>query len=223
MSYLVSQIWFFLLVAAILGFLIGIWFKTMVFKTKIEDMEADWHYKVGQVRKEATAEAEANLAPKTDFIEPANVGLSAIPTRNTRAEKTSYPIEEVEGIGASYAKKLRQLDVSTTQQLLDRCMDQESRMDVAQHVGIEDFVVQKWASMSDLMRVGGIEGQFAELMAYAGIESTQVLATQIPHKLEQLLQETNSTQKRVKKLPDIHVIDLMIRQAKALPEVLQEL
>ncbi len=223
MSYLISQIWFCLLVAAILGFLFGIWFKSMSFKSKLEDIEAEWRYKVGQARKEATAEAEANLAPKSDFIDTANVGLSAIPTRNSRAEKTSYPIEEVEGIGPSYGKKLRQLDVSTTQQLLDRCMDQESRIAVAQHVGIEDFVVQKWASMSDLMRVGGIEGQFAELMAYAGIESTQQLATQIPHKLEQLLQETNNVEKRVRNLPDIHALDLMIRQAKALPEVLQDL
>lgn len=223
MSYLVSQIWICLLVAAILGFLIGLWFKTMTYKSELEDIDAEWRHKVGQARKEATAEAEANFTPNPDMISTANVGLSAIQTRNSRADKTSYPIEEVEGIGPKYGKKLRQLNVSTTQQLLDRCMDQESRVAVAQHVGIEDFVVQKWASMSDLMRVGGIEGQFAELMAYAGIDSTQSLATQVPHKLEEVLREANNIQKRVRNLPDIHAIDLMIRQATALPEVLQDL
>ena len=49
---------------------------------------------------------------------------------------------------------------------------------VAEHVGIEDFVVHKWASMCDLMRLSGVEGQFSELMVYAGINSVHDLSQQ---------------------------------------------
>ena len=95
-------------------------------------------------------------------------------------------------------------------------------MTVAEHVGIEDFVVRKWASMSDLMRLSGIEGQFSELMVYAGIDSVQDLGQQSAGALHNRLSGSNQEQNRVKEIPDERSLDLMISQAKSLKAIMQD-
>ena len=138
------------------------------------------------------------------------------------AEQSSYDVEEIEGIGKSYGKKLRDLGISTTEQLLNQCCNLDGRIYVAEQIGIEDFVVQKWASMADLMRINGIEGQFSELMVYAGIDSTQDLGQQKATALYKKLSTSNQEQNRVKTLPDEALLDQMINQAKSLNIIMQD-
>ena len=93
---------------------------------------------------------------------------------------------------------------------------------VAEHVGIEDFVVSKWASMSDLMRISGLEGQLSELMVYTGINSVQNLGQQNTDALHSKLITTNQKQQRVKIIPDKSSLELMINQAKSIKVMIQE-
>lgn len=214
MSYLISQMWLCLLIAALLGFIIGHWLAKLSNQKNLNDLEIDWQRKLDEKEKDYTSKLT-----KTD--EPTVSSPAAkVPTK---AEQTSYPVEEIEGIGESYGKKLRDYDIATTQQLLDKCCDMEGRIEVANHIGIEDFVIFKWASMADLMRISGIEGQIAELMVYAGIDSTQALGQQEASSLHNKLSSSNAEQNRVKEIPHETSLEQMIGQARKLPALIHDI
>ncbi len=206
--------WLCLLLAALLGAVFGWWLAKSSCCTKLDDLDASWKKKLDEQDQEySTKLAEVN--------KPIAAGTAA--GLISKAEQTSYEIEEVEGIGKSYGNKLRDKGIATTQQLLQKCCQMDGRIEVANHIGIEDFVVSKWASMCDLMRVSGIEGQFAELMVYAGIDSVQDLGQQDTNTLYNNLLSSNDEQKRVKEVPDPRSLELMIGQARNLPVLMQGL
>ena len=99
----------------------------------------------------------------------------------------------------------------------------EGRIEVANHIGIEDFVIFKWACIADLMRISGIDGQIAELLVYAGIDSTQDLGTQKASSLYNKLSSSNAEQNRVKEIPDETSLEKMISQARELPALIQDI
>ena len=212
MSYLISQMWLCLLLAALLGALIGWWLAKSSCRNKLDDLDASWRRTLDDQKRDHSRKLKDASTPA------AGTAASMI----SMAEQTSYEVEEVEGIGKSYGQKLRDIGISTTEQLLNQCCNMNGRVTVAEHVGIEDFVVRKWASMSDLMRLSGVEGQFSELMVYAGIDSVQDLGQQSAGALHNKLSTTNEQQKRVKTIPDESSLELMISQAKSLKAIMQD-
>lgn len=213
MSYLIQQMWLCLLLAALLGVLIGWWLAKSSCRSKLDDLDASWRRKLDDQNRDYSRKLE-------DANKPV-VADTAVPMPSVAAQ-TSYVVEEVEGIGPSYGKKLRDMGISTTEQLLNQCCNLNGRITVAEHVGIEDFVIHKWASMSDLMRVSGIEGQFSELMVYAGIDSVQDLGQQGAEALHSKLSTANDQQKRVKEIPNQGSLELMISDAKSLNTIMQD-
>lgn len=213
MSYLIQQMWLCLLLAALLGALIGWWLAKSSCRNKLDDLDASWRRKLDDQERDHSRKLK-------DASTPAAAGTAV--SMISMAEQTSYEVEEVEGIGKSYGQKLRDIGISTTEQLLNQCCNMNGRVTVAEHVGIEDFVVRKWASMSDLMRLSGVEGQFSELMVYAGIDSVQDLGQQSAGALHSKLSTTNDQQKRVKTIPDESSLELMISQAKSLKAIMQD-
>ncbi|NNC68321.1 MAG: DUF4332 domain-containing protein [Gammaproteobacteria bacterium] len=213
MSYLIQQMWLCLLLAALLGALIGWWLAKSSCRNKLDDLDASWRRKLDDQERDHSRKLK-------DASTPAAAGTAV--SMISMAEQTSYEVEEVEGIGKSYGQKLRDIGISTTEQLLNQCCNMNGRVTVAEHVGIEDFVVRKWASMSDLMRLSGVEGQFSELMVYAGIDSVQDLGQQSAGALHNKLSTTNDQQKRVKTIPDESSLELMISQAKSLKAIMQD-
>ncbi|QMU62272.1 MAG: DUF4332 domain-containing protein [Gammaproteobacteria bacterium] len=213
MSYLIQQMWLCLLLAALLGALIGWWLAKSSCRNQLDDLDKSWRRKL--------EDKESNYTKRlTEVSKPAATGT--VDSMISMAEQTSYEVEEIEGIGKSYGKKLRDMGISTTEQLLNQCCIMNGRVTVSEHVGIEDFVVQKWASMSDLMRISGIEGQFSELIVYSGIDSVQDLGQQNAGALHSKLFTTNQQQNRVKTIPDESSLDLMINQAKSLKVIMQD-
>ncbi len=133
-----------------------------------------------------------------------------------------YPVEEVEGIGRGFGKKLRSLGIETTEDLLQRCCTQQGWEDVADKIGLkENYVVRKWASMSDLMRIPGIMGQFAELLEFSDVNSVQDLATRDPVRLLDKLKDVNQREHRVKEVPGLDVVTSWIEQARTLDAVMK--
>ena len=220
MSYLIQQMWLCLLLAALLGTLIGWWLATSSCRSKLDELDESWRRKLEDSSNEHTRKlAEIRTSAATPVV--ADSAAVAIPAAAAPiTDQTSYEVEEVEGIGPSYGKKLRDMGISTTEQLLNQCYNTDGCITVAEHVGIEDFVIRKWASMSDLMRINGIEGQFSELMVYAGIDSVQDLGKQSANALHSRLSISNEAQNRVKSIPDESSLDLMITQAKSLRAIM---
>ncbi len=205
--------WLCLLLAALLGALIGWWLAKSSCQSKLNDLEASWRRKLDDKTNEHSRKLEEASIPAAAGTADAIISL---------AEQTSYEIEEVEGIGKNYGKKLREMGISTTEQLLNKCYNMDGRIEVAEQIGIEDFVIHKWASMCDLMRLSGVEGQFSELMAYAGIDSVQELSQQSANTLHSKLAASNEAQNRVKTIPDESSLEMMINQAKTLNTIIQD-
>ncbi len=198
--------WLCLLGAALIGAVIGYWLAKFSSQTKPVELKADRREKLDE---------DDHSQQIVDTTEPLTT-LTTVDT-SSKADLSSYDVEEVEGIGENFGSKLRDKGISTTQDLLEKCSNMDGRIEVANHIGIEDFVILKWASMSDLMRVKGIDGQFAALMEYAGIYSTQDLAQQEANALHNKLANSNAEQNRVEEIPDTNSLESMINDAKSLP------
>jgi len=82
----------------------------------------------------------------------------------------SYKIDEIEGIGPANAAKLAAANITTTDDLLDKCCTPAGRKDVAENTGVGESTILKWSNMADLMRVSGIGRQFSELLKAAGVD-----------------------------------------------------
>ena len=86
----------------------------------------------------------------------------------------NYKIEEVEGIGPSYGKKLNKAGVATTGALLKAGATRGARKKLAEATGISDKRILEWCNLADLMRVNGREVSLAVLdFAFPGTPGTE--------------------------------------------------
>jgi predicted flap endonuclease-1-like 5' DNA nuclease/predicted RNA-binding Zn-ribbon protein involved in translation (DUF1610 family) len=88
------------------------------------------------------------------------------------------PVIDIEGIGETYAQKLAEAGITTTEQLRAA-----SPVRLAAQTGIPQKTVRTWQSMADLIRLKGIGKQYAEVLARAGIGSARELAQETPERL----------------------------------------
>ena len=125
----------------------------------------------------------------------------------------AYKIEEIQGIGPSFAKKLAESKIMSTDNLLDRCGSNKGRKSVASETGINDAQLLKWANMADLMRVSGIGGQFAELLEASGVDTIKELATRNAENLAAKMREVNEQKNLANASPAASVVQRWIDQA----------
>ena len=59
--------------------------------------------------------------------------MAAAPPSNRRYHFMSYKIDEIEGIGPAYGKRLIEAGMKTTDALLDACADPKGRKDHREH------------------------------------------------------------------------------------------
>ncbi len=155
---------------------------------------------------ESARKLEVVLVPSADLV-----------VAEALAGLTDYPIEEVEGIGKGYGAALRGLGIATTGDLLARGDTKETLAEIAAGVnqqGIDSEVVARWFSMSDLMRIAGVRGQFAELLHFAGVHRARDLAGYGANALLDLLVETEARENRVPELPKIDQVAEWVEEAK---------
>jgi predicted flap endonuclease-1-like 5' DNA nuclease len=136
------------------------------------------------------------------------------------ARTGDYDIEEIEGIGKGYSRRLRDIGISSTRKLLSRGIDSDGISDIAKQVNNEEFVIRSWVSMADLIRVSGIRGQFAELLVTSGIKSVQQLAKQDSAQLIEKLTKTITRENRKRAAPTIEMAIVWTAAAKNLPSII---
>jgi predicted flap endonuclease-1-like 5' DNA nuclease len=115
-------------------------------------------------------------------------------------------IDEVEGIGKSYAEKLKAAGIKTTDQFLERAKDRKGRQALAQELGIEESRILKWANHCDLFRIKGIAGQMAELLEAAGVDTVRELSRRVPANLAKAMAEANDERKLCDRPPGESVV-----------------
>ncbi len=128
----------------------------------------------------------------------------------------AYKIDQVEGIGAAYAEKLNAAGVKTTEDLLEKCASKKGRVAMAEATGISEKLILKWTNHSDLFRINGIAGQFAELLEAAGVDTVKEFRHRVPANLHAKLVEVNEAKNLCNRVPSVTELEKMIAQAKEL-------
>ena len=128
----------------------------------------------------------------------------------------SYKIQEIEGIGPAYAKKLAIEDIDTTDALLKLCCDRKGRKAVAEKTGLTESQLLKWANMADLMRISGVGEEYSELLEAAGVDTVKELKNRNPENLAAKMTEVNKEKKLTRQVPSEKTVSGWIEQAKSL-------
>ncbi len=132
----------------------------------------------------------------------------------------SYKIEQIEGIGATYAAKLNEAGVKTTEDLLEKCAAKKGRVQLAEATGISEKLILKWTNHADLFRINGIAGQFAELLEAAGVDTVKEFRHRVPANLQPKLVEVNEAKNLCNRVPSVSELEKMIAQAKELEPII---
>lgn len=132
----------------------------------------------------------------------------------------AYKIEQVEGIGESYAAKLREAGIDTTDDLLTKCATRNGREKIAEATGISSKLILKWTNHADLFRIKGVAGQFAELLEAAGVDTVKELRHRVAENLQPKLVEINDQKNLCNRVPSVAEVQRMIDQAKELDAII---
>lgn len=129
----------------------------------------------------------------------------------------SYAIDEIEGIGEAYGKRLSAEGIGKTSDLLERCGSAKGRQVVAAATGLSETLLLKWVNMADLMRISGIGTEFSELLEAAGVDTVKELQHRNPENLTARMAEVNAEKKLTRRVPNTAEVGKWIEQAKQLP------
>ena len=128
-------------------------------------------------------------------------------------------IDSIEGVGATYADKLKAAGISTTEALLEKGGSPKGREAIVKQTGISDKLILRWVNHADLFRLKGVASEFAELLEASGVDSVPELAQRNAASLTQKMAAINEEAKLVRKLPTESQVTAWIAEAKDLPKV----
>lgn len=132
----------------------------------------------------------------------------------------SYSIKEIEGIDKAYAVKLNEMEIVTTDDLLNHASTKKEREALAKKSGISEKLILKWANHADLFRIKGVAGQFAELLEAAGVDTVNELRHRVAANLHAKLVEINDVKNLCNRVPAVSEVQRMIDQAKELDPIM---
>ncbi len=125
-------------------------------------------------------------------------------------------LTKVEGIGETYAAKLAQAGIATTQALLEKGASPQGRKEIAEKTGITPKLILSWINHVDLFRIQGVGEEYADLLEVAGVDTVPELAQRNAANLYQKLVEVNQEKKLVRQLPAQSQVKGWVEQAKQL-------
>ena len=131
-------------------------------------------------------------------------------------------IEEVEGIGPTYAAKLSGAGVKTTDDLLMAGSTRSGRDKVEAATGISGKLILEWVNHVDLMRIPGVGSEYSDLLEAAGVDSPAELAQRNAANLAQTLQEVIAARPNwVRRIPSEATVTEWIAAASKMPKTVE--
>lgn len=126
-------------------------------------------------------------------------------------------IEEIEGIGATYAEKLAGAGVTTVEGLLEAGAKPVGRKALEDKTGVSGKLILRWVNMADLFRIKGVGEEYSDLLEAAGVDTVPELAQRSAANLHAKMVEVNEAKKLVRALPGESQVADWVTQAKDLP------
>jgi len=126
-------------------------------------------------------------------------------------------IDDIEGIGSTYAAKLESAGVKSVEALLTTGSTPKGRKDLSGKSGIDETLILKWVNRADLARIKGVGSECADLLEAAGVDTVVELGNRKAQNLVDKMTEVNETKHLVRKLPSLSQVEDWVKQAKELP------
>lgn len=130
-------------------------------------------------------------------------------------------LAKIEGIGPTYAEKLKKTGITTTQALLEKGATVNGRHEIAEMTGISEEKVLRWVNLSDLFRVKGIGEEYSDLLEAAGVDTVPEMAQRNPKNLYEMLTTVNEEKNFVRQVPSQTTVEAWIENAKTLPKIIK--
>ena len=130
-------------------------------------------------------------------------------------------IQDIEGIGATYAEKFKGADVQTTDDLLKKGGSSKGRAELASATGLTEKQILEFVNRADLYRIKGIGSEFADLLEAAGVDTVAELGNRNAENLAEKLKEVNAEKQKVRDLPSVGQLGKWIEEAKSLPRAVE--
>jgi hypothetical protein len=129
----------------------------------------------------------------------------------------TYPITDIEGLGADEIKKLKSVKIRTTERLLEAAKSPKGRKLLADRTGIGENRLLDYANAADHLRIKGMGGRYVVLLRAVGVMTVRELKYRNPENLAHAMAEANAKRKLVRFLPSEKLIVRWVEQAKKLP------
>ncbi len=126
-------------------------------------------------------------------------------------------IIDIEGIGDTYAEKLRTAGINTVDVLLEKGATPQGRTTLEESTGIAHKLILKWVNHADLFRINGVAGQYAELLEASGVDTVPELAMRNAENLHEKMKTVNAEKHLVTRDPSLDEITRWVAEAKTLP------
>ncbi len=126
-------------------------------------------------------------------------------------------LTKIEGIGASYAEKLKAVGINTTEALLEKGSTPAARNKLVEDSGISKKLILRWINMADLFRIKGVGEEYADLLEAAGVDTVPELAQRNAANLFEKMTAVNDKKKLVRNPPSQSVVEKWVEEAKSLP------
>jgi predicted flap endonuclease-1-like 5' DNA nuclease len=126
----------------------------------------------------------------------------------------------IEGIGETFAQKLMDAGIKTTEALLKKGATAEGRREMVEMTGIRKDLILDWVNRADLFRIKGIGEEYADLLEVAGVDTVPELAQRNPENLYEKMMSVNAEKELVRRMPTLNQVEAWVAQAKELPRVI---
>jgi len=130
-------------------------------------------------------------------------------------------IQDIEGIGATYAEKLKSAGIQTTGDMLKKGGTSRGRAELAAAAGLTDTQILEWVYRADLYRIKGVGSEYADLLEAAGVDTVAELAQRSAENLAERLRAVNAEKQKVRRRPGVQQVGKWIKQAKSLPKAVE--
>ena len=130
-------------------------------------------------------------------------------------------IQDIEGVGPEYRKKLAEVSIATTDDLLKFGATSKDREELSKKTGISTKLILEWVNLSDLYRIKGIGSEYSDLLEEAGVDTVVELSKRSPENLHVKILEVNEKKKLVRRPPPLSFIKNWVEQAKKLKRVVE--
>lgn len=124
-------------------------------------------------------------------------------------------LEKLQGISQAQITKLNKAGVRGLGTLLVRASTREGRVALAKETRIASSRLLNWVHRADLMRVRGIDDDYARVLARAGVTSVVDLSTRNPSELTEAVQVAASIE-AVKRVPRLASLRKWIEESRHL-------